>query len=99
METGVLPLDDDIDTIIEEGINLIDEGADIICISGIDDAKRMETVITELQAVCTEPFMIQTDNAQVLESALRRYNGKALVSTSLKEAKMLIQKYGGVIDK
>lgn len=97
--TNVLPLDDDIDTMIEETIDLVEKFPGVLLIWGIDDAKRMETVITELQAVCTEPFMIQTDDVQVLESALRRYNGKALVSTSLKEAKGLVKKYGGVIDK
>ena len=59
--------------------------------------------MTELQSVTNLPLQIDTSSPDVMEAALRRYNGKALVnSVNGKQEVMdavfpLVKKYGGVV--
>ena len=63
----------------------------------------MLKVMTELQSVTELPLQIDTTNAQVMEAALRRYNGKAMInSVNGKQEIMdqifpLVKKYGGLV--
>ena len=69
----------------------------------IDEKQMMVRVMTELQSVTNLPLQIDTSSPDVMEAALRRYNGKALVnSVNGKQEVMdavfpLVKKYGGVV--
>jgi 5-methyltetrahydrofolate--homocysteine methyltransferase len=97
----------DIPYIISQGLEQESKGADVLDVNvglpEIDEKKLMVTVVGELQAVCALPLQIDTSSPSVMESALRRYNGKALInSVNGKQEVMhslfpLVKKYGGVV--
>lgn len=97
----------DIDYILKEGIRQEDQGAHILDVNvglpDIDEAAMMKEAVTALQGVTSLPLQIDTVDAKAMETALRIYNGKAMVnSVSGKQESMdavfpLIQKYGGVV--
>lgn len=97
----------DISYIIQQGLEQIDAKSDILDVNvglpEIDEKKMMVDVMTELQSVSDIPLQIDTSSPDVMEAALRRYNGKALVnSVNGKEEVMdaifpLVKKYGGVV--
>jgi len=69
---------------------------------GIDERAAMIEAVSRLQSTVPLPLQIDSANHAVLEAALRRYQGKALVnSVNGKEESMraifpLVRKYGGV---
>ena len=69
----------------------------------IDERAAMSEAVTSLQAVTDLPLQLDSNNASVLESAMRRYNGKPLVnSVNGEKASMdavfpLVKKYGGTV--
>ncbi|MCR5290112.1 MAG: homocysteine S-methyltransferase family protein [Treponema sp.] len=97
----------DIPYIIQQGLDQEAAGAHVLDVNvglpEIDEKMMMVTVMTELQAVTDIPLQLDTGTPSVMEAALRRYNGKALVnSVNGKEEIMhavfpLVQKYGGVV--
>lgn len=97
----------DLDYILREGITQQDNGAHILDVNvglpDIDEPALMKEVVQELQSVVNLPLQIDTVDPKAMESALRIYNGKAMVnSVSGKQESMdqvfpLIQKYGGVV--
>ena len=99
--------DKDIPYIIHQGLEQESAGAKILDVNvglpEIDEKEMMVQVMTELQGVTSLPLQIDTSSAEVLEAALRRYNGKALVnSVNGKEEVMaavfpIVKKYGGVV--
>ena len=100
-------LDSDLDYIIEEALSQQDRGAHVLDVNaglpGIDERAVLSNTVKEIQAVCDLPLQIDTTNAEAMESALRLYNGKAMVnSVNGKEESMhavfpLVKKYGGVL--
>ncbi|MBO5019215.1 MAG: dihydropteroate synthase, partial [Clostridia bacterium] len=100
-------LENDIGYILTEGVNEQQKGADILDVNvglpDIDEVEMLKTAVCELQAVIDLPLQIDTSNAEAMETALRRYNGKAMVnSVSGKADSMaaifpLVKKYGGVV--
>ncbi len=97
----------DIPYIIQQGLDQIKAGAHILDVNvglpEIDEKEMMVKVMSELQSVSDIPLQIDTSSPQVMEAALRRYNGKALVnSVNGKQEVMdaifpLVKKYGGVV--
>jgi 5-methyltetrahydrofolate--homocysteine methyltransferase len=97
----------DMDYILREAIHQEEAGAHILDVNvglpEIDEAEVLLRAVTEIQAVVTCPLQIDTANAQAMEQALRRYNGKAMVnSVNGREDVMravfpLVKKYGGVV--
>lgn len=97
----------DMDYILGEGIGQADSGAHILDVNvglpGIDERETLMRVVCELQAVTDLPLQIDTSDAAAMESALRRYNGKAMInSVNGKEESMeavfpLVKKYGGLV--
>ena len=97
----------DIDYIIHQGLEQETAGAQVLDVNvglpEIDEKEMMVRVMTELQAVTDLPLQIDTSSATVMEAALRRYNGKALInSVNGKKEIMdavfpLVKKYGGVV--
>ena len=97
----------DIEYILKEGIGEQEKGVHILDVNvglpEIDETKTLTKVVLELQAIIDLPLEIDTSNLLAMESALRRYNGKAMInSVNGKEESMsavfpLVKKYGGVV--
>ncbi|MDE5898682.1 MAG: homocysteine S-methyltransferase family protein [Treponemataceae bacterium] len=99
--------DNDISYIVRQGLEQETAGAHVLDVNvglpEIDEKAVMVRVMTELQGVTALPLQLDTSSPDVMEAALRRYNGKALVnSVNGKQAVMdavfpLVKKYGGVV--
>lgn len=100
-------LANDINYILSEGQSQIDAGAHILDVNvglpGIDEGQVMLNAVRALQRTFPVPLQIDSSESDVLEKALRYYNGKALVNSvngkkSVMEAVFpVIKKYGGVL--
>lgn len=96
-----------IEYIIEEAIRQKEAGAHILDVNvglpEIDEKNTMCKAIKSIQAVSDIPLQIDSSDADVLEAALRIYNGKAIInSVNGKKEVMetifpIVKKYGGVI--
>lgn len=95
------------DYILEEGIGQADNGAHILDVNvglpQINETEMLARVVRELQAVTDLPLQIDTSNTEAMETALRMYNGKAMVNSvngkqeSLEAVFPLVKKYGGFV--
>ena len=100
-------ISNDIDYILKEGIAEQEKGADILDVNvglpEIDEEALLTKVVCELQTVSDLPLQIDTSNFSAMESALRRYNGKAMINSvngktdSMQAVFPLVKKYGGVV--
>ncbi len=100
-------VENDIDYILQEGVNQQDCGVHILDVNvglpEIDEVKMLENAVCELQAIINLPLQIDTADAVAMEAALRRYNGKAMINSvngkeeSMREIFPLVKKYGGVV--
>ncbi len=97
----------DMDYIRKEGISQQEKRVHILDVNvglpDIDEVLMLTEAVCELQAIIDLPLQIDTSNPTAMESALRRYNGKAMInSVSGKQESMaavfpLAKKYGGLI--
>lgn len=97
----------DLTYVVREGLMQKDHGAHILDVNvglpEIDEKEMMDRVLFELQSVIDLPLQIDSSSPQVLESALRAYNGKAMVNSvsgkreSMEAVFPLVAKYGGVV--
>ncbi len=97
----------DIDYILSQGLEQESAGADALDVNvglpEIDEVAMLTEVMQKLQSITALPLQLDTTNLEALESALRRYNGKAMInSVNGKQESMdavfpLVQKYGGVV--
>lgn len=97
----------DVDYILKEGIAQQDKGVHILDVNvglpEIDEVQMLKTAVCELQAIIDLPLQIDTSDIIAMETALRRYNGKAMInSVNGKQESMdavfpLAKKYGGLI--
>ena len=95
------------DYILKEGIAQQDKGVHILDVNvglpEIDEVQMLKTAVCELQAIIDLPLQIDTSDITAMETALRRYNGKAMInSVNGKQESMdavfpLAKKYGGLI--
>ena len=100
-------VENDIDYILQEGVNQQDAGVEILDVNvglpEIDEVAMLKTAVCELQAIINLPLQIDTASATAMEAALRRYNGKAMINSvngkesSMREIFPLVKKYGGVV--
>lgn len=100
-------LDNDIDYILSEGVNQQDKNVHILDVNvglpGIDEERMLQTAVCELQAIINLPLQIDTANVAAMETALRRYNGKAMINSvngkkeSMEAIFPLVKKYGGLV--
>ena len=100
-------LDNDIDYILSEGVNQQDKNVHILDVNvglpGIDEERMLQTAVCELQAILDLPLQIDTANVAAMETALRRYNGKAMINSvngkkeSMEAIFPLVKKYGGLV--
>ncbi len=99
--------DNDLDFILGEGLSQESAGVHILDVNvglpEIDEPRMIKDVVCALQTVCALPLQIDTSNADAMESALRRYNGKAMINSvngkpeSMSAVFPLVKKYGGVV--
>lgn len=97
----------DFDYILAQGIEQSQAGADILDVNvglnGTDEKYNMVRVVEGLQKVVSRPLVIDSSSPEVLEAALRRYNGKALVNSvngkqsSIDSVLPLVKKYGAAV--
>ncbi|MBQ9151537.1 MAG: homocysteine S-methyltransferase family protein [Clostridia bacterium] len=100
-------MEHDIGYILSEGIKQEEAGVDILDVNvglpEIDEPELLTEAVCELQAVTDLPLQIDTSDPVVMEAALRRYNGKAMINSvngkeeSLRAVLPLVKKYGGVV--
>ena len=99
-------LNDDTDYLVSEGLEQIENSADILDVNcgmpEIDEQVKLPALIEKLQSVCDVPLQIDTSDPAAMEAAMRIYNGKPMInSVNGKKEVMdsifpLIKKYGGV---
>lgn len=97
----------DIDYILNEGLKQQEKGVHILDVNvglpEIDEAKMLQKVCFELQAIIDLPLQIDTTDISAMENALRHYNGKAMINSvngkdeNMKEIFPLVKKYGGLV--
>ena len=97
----------DLDYILQEGLRQQERGAHILDVNvglpQINEREMLTRVCGELQAIIDLPLQIDTADASAMESALRRYNGKAMINSvngkaeSMKAVFPLVKKYGGLV--
>lgn len=97
----------DIDYILREGIGQEEMGVHVLDVNvglpDIDEPSMLRDVVCELQAICALPLQIDTSDPVAMETALRRYNGKAMINSvngkaeSMQAIFPLAKKYGGLI--
>ena len=100
-------IENDIDYILTEGVNQQEKGVHVLDVNvglpDIDEEKMLKTAICELQAIIDLPLQIDTADITAMETALRRYNGKAMINSVNGKADImaavfpLVKKYGGVV--
>ncbi len=97
----------DYDYITACGIMQQEEGADTldvnVGVNGVDEKEVMQKVTERLQTVTDLPLQIDTSSPAVLECALRRYCGKAIINSvnaskkSLEEVLPLAVRFGAAV--
>ncbi len=101
LETG------DLDYIARQAVEQMAAGADILDVNvghlGIDEKRMMVRVVKKIQSVTSLPLQIDSSDPQVIEAALRIYNGKAIVNSVNGEQEKLdtilpiAKKYGAAV--
>ncbi len=97
----------DIDYIISEAIAQKDTGSDILDINlglpEIDEKEMMKKAILELQSLIDLPLQIDSVKTDVIEEAVRIYNGKAIINSvngkisSMEKIFPIAKKYGACV--
>ena len=97
----------DVDYIVNEAFKQRDAGAHILDVNvglpEIDECAMMERAVKAVSAAVNLPLQIDSSDPEVIERALRIYNGKPMVNSvngkkeSLEQILPIVQKYGGVL--
>lgn len=97
----------DIDYILNQAIEQVNAGADILDVNvglpEIDEREMMVRVVKAIQSVTDLPLQLDSTRPDVLEAALRVYNGKPIVNSvngeegSLEAILPLVKKYGAAV--
>ena len=97
----------DMDYILHEGLAQAEAGVHILDVNvglpEIDEVSMLRDAVCRLQEVTDLPLQIDTADPTAMESALRRYNGKAMINSvngkmeSMKRVFPLVKKYGGLV--
>ena len=97
----------DMDYILREGLSQAEAGVHILDVNvglpEIDEVAMLTSAVTRLQEVTDLPLQIDTSDPVAMESALRRYNGKAMINSvngkmeSMQAVFPLVKKYGGLV--
>lgn len=97
----------DMGYILNQAIEQVKAGADVLDVNvglpEIDEKAMMIKTIKEIQSITDVPLQIDSTIPEVLESALRVYNGKPIVNSvngeekSLESVLPLVKKYGAAV--
>lgn len=100
-------MDHEMAYLVSQGIEQVEAGAQILDVNvglpGLDEAAMMVEAVQTLQSVLTAPLQIDSSHPEVLEQALRAYNGVPIVnSVNGEEAVLdrilpLVKKYGACV--
>ncbi|MGN1081131.1 MAG: homocysteine S-methyltransferase family protein [Acutalibacteraceae bacterium] len=100
-------LENDVNYILSEGVKQQEKGIHILDVNvglpEIDEVRMLKNVVCEMQAIIDLPLQIDTSNISAMETALRYYNGKAMVNSvngkkeSMEAIFPLVKKYGGLV--
>ena len=93
--------------LVSQGIEQVEAGAEILDVNvglpGLDEAAMMVEAVQTLQSVLTAPLQIDSSHPEVLEKALRAYNGVPIVNSVNGEQAVLdrilplVKKYGACV--
>lgn len=93
--------------ILNQAVEQVHAGADILDVNvglpEIDEKQMMINAVKQIQSVTDVPLQIDSTIPEVLEAALRVYNGKAIVNSvngeekSLESVLPLVKKYGASV--
>lgn len=97
----------DMNYILGQATEQIEAGAEILDVNvghpEIDEKEMMIKTVKELQGIVSVPLQIDSTKPEVIEAALRVYNGKAIVNSVNGEDKVLdtilpiVKKYGAAV--
>ena len=97
----------DIEFVRGEAIAQVQAGADIldvnVSMSGVDQITLLPQVVQVVMEVVDVPLSLDSDNAEVLEAALKIYRGKPIINSvtgqehSLNEILPLVKEYGTAV--
>lgn len=100
-------LDRDMDYILGQALEQVSAGADILDVNvglpGIDERQMMIDTVKSLQSVVDVPLQLDSTIPEVLDAALRIYNGKPIVNSvngeeeSLNNILPIVKKYGAAV--
>ena len=99
--------DEDMDTILACGVDQVENGAEILDVNagmpGVDEVTMLAKTVKMLQAVVDAPILLDSQNAEALEKALRIYNGKPMINSTNADQELmdkvfpLAKKYGAAV--
>ncbi len=100
-------INNDIDYILNQAIQQVNAGADILDVNvglpDIDEKAMMIKAVKSIQSITDVPLQLDSTIPEVLEAALRIYNGKAIVNSvngeeeSLEKILPIVKKYGAAV--
>ena len=100
-------LEEDLDYILDVGLQEVDAGADILDVNvgypGVDEVSMLPRVVKKLQSALDIPLQLDSTNPAALEAGLRVYNGKAAVNSVngdpavLERLLPIVKKYGAAV--
>ena len=100
-------IENDINYILNEGVTQKEKGVHILDVNvglpDIDEKEMLVNAVYRLQSVADLPLQIDTADIKAMESAMRVYNGKAMINSvngkkeSMEQVFPLVKKYGGVV--
>ena len=77
--------ENDLDYILQQGIQQADAGADILDVNvglpGIDETQTMINVVKALQSVVSLPLQIDSSDPKAIEAGLRCFGGRAIINS------------------
>jgi len=99
--------ENDLDYILQLGIQQMDAGAQILDVNvgypGVDEKTMLPLVVKKLQSAIDLPLQLDSSNPEALEAGLRVYNGIAAVNSvngekdSLEKILPIVKKYGACV--
>lgn len=99
--------ENNIEYIIKEAILQNESGSDILDINmgllGINENEMMKKVVTEIQQIIDAPLQIDSMKKEVIEEAVRIYNGKPIINSvngkqsSMRDIFPIAKKYGALV--
>ncbi|MBG0765514.1 MAG: dihydropteroate synthase, partial [Tissierellales bacterium] len=98
---------DEIEYIIKEALKQQEAGADILDVNvglpEIDEKAVMKKTVEEIQGLLSIPLQIDSSNEEVIEEAVRIYNGKPIINSvngkksSIDKILPIVKKYGALV--